>query len=434
MAMLSRLTRRLSGLLGNAGNAAPTPTAFPPRTSADTESAQTYEAIEGSACPQDVVLALDQCPVCGAAEFTKVCRYNRFVLFDRVPDADVSLYNYSLCHSCGVVFAARRPAGARYAWLLEHFEETIGRVALGQERSGKITISSHDLTDEGRKDLRRMAAHGVFVSSHLGLARRDYLPSLMNDRLAASVHAEILGSLLPLKTPRVLEIRSRLGSLSAILARLYDARCHVMTLFQNQQFLVQELYGMPVSSRIDFDAFQVPFEGTFDLIVSNHMLTHAVRPREFLAAVRERLAPGGHLYLYGEPVETEFLERGKSMFNTLNAFHLQTFDQASAIRALEANGFRVVFCAVRDDLFMALAQVADPADGEWTRMSDTERSRRRKEYRQASDTAILRVPESLRAPFAHEWDEVARRAVAAGTAVLTKDGRVTVKRVEVSGG
>ena len=307
-------------------------------------------------------------------------------------------------------------------------------VALGQERSGKITISSHDLTDEGKRDLRRMASHGVFVSSHLGLARRDYLPSLMNDRLAASVHAEILGSLLPLKTPRVLEIRSRLGSLSAILARLYDARCHVMTLFQNQQFLVQELYGMPVASHIDFDAFQVPFEGTFDLIVSNHMLTHAVRPREFLAAVRERLAPGGHLYLYGEPVETEFLERGKSMFNTLNAFHLQTFDQASAIRALEANGFRVVFCTVRDDLFMALAQVADPADGEWTRMSDTERSRRRKEYRQASDTAILRVPESLRAPFAHEWDEVARRAVAAGTAVLGKDGRVTVKRVEVSGG
>jgi SAM-dependent methyltransferase len=414
MAMLSRLTRRLSGLLGNAGNAAPTPAPPSPRKSADAEAAQTYDAIEGPACPRDVVLALDQCPVCGAAEFTKVCRYNRFVLFDRVPDADVSLYNYSLCHSCGVVFAARRPAGARYAWLLEHFEETIGRVALGQERSGKITISSHDLTDEGKRDLRRMASHGVFVSSHLGLARRDYLPSLMNDRLAASVHAEILGSLLPLKTPRVLEIRSRLGSLSAILARLYDARCHVMTLFQNQQFLVQELYGMPVASHIDFDAFQVPFEGTFDLIVSNHMLTHAVRPREFLAAVRERLAPGGHLYLYGEPVETEFLERGKSMFNTLNAFHLQTFDQASAIRALEANGFRVVFCTVRDDLFMALAQVADPADGEWT--------------------AILRVPESLRAPFAHEWDEVARRAVAAGTAVLGKDGRVTVKRVEVSGG
>jgi len=159
------------------------------------------------------------------------------------------------------------------------------------------------------------------------------------------------------------------------------------------------------------------------------MLTHAVRPKDFLATVRERLAPGGHLYLYNEPMEGEFLDRGKSMFNTLNPFHLQTFNEGSAIRALEANGFKVVFCTVRDDLFIAIAQAVDPAPP-WTRMEDNERGRRRSAYRVANDLAILRVPEHLREPFAKDWDGAVARTLEAGLATRTKDGRVKVNRVD----
>jgi SAM-dependent methyltransferase len=228
----------------------------------------------------------------------------------------------------------------------------------------------------------------------------------------------------------VLEIRSRLGSISEMLRRLYGATCSAMTIFENQRFLIEEVYKFPAACPIDFDAFTIPFEGRFDLITSNHMLTHAVRPKEFLATVRSRLTPGGHLYLYGEPMEAEFLERGKSMFNTLNPFHLQTFNQASAIRALEANGFKVIFCTVRDDLFLALAQAADPPRDDWERMPDTERMRRRSAYRVANDTAILRVPERLRAPFAKGWDAVVERALASGVATRARDGRIRVRRVE----
>jgi SAM-dependent methyltransferase len=244
------------------------------------------------------------------------------------------------------------------------------------------------------------------------------------------MHVEILGSLLPLRSPRVLEIRSRLASISAMLQRLYDANCCAMTIFENQRFLISEVYGFPASCPIDFDAFSIPFDGRFDLIISNHMLTHAVRPGEFLATVRERLLPDGHLYLYNEPMEGEFLDRGKSMFNTLNPFHLQTFNQQSAVRALEANGFKVIFCAVRDDLFLAIAQAVDPPLADWQRMSESERSRRRSAYRVANDTAILRVPEHLRAPFAKDWDAVVQRSLAAGVATRTRDGRIRVTRVE----
>jgi SAM-dependent methyltransferase len=430
--MLSRVRSGVRALLrsgsGDSTAIADRPTT---RVAVEEESARlTYDAEDDSTCPRGPILSLDACPVCGGVDSTKVSRYNRFVLFDRVPDDKAAVYKYSLCHSCGVVFAQQRPAGARYRWLLERFEETLGRTEVGAPRPGKFALSSSALGEDERAQLQRLVRNGVFVSGHSGLTRKDYLPSLMNDRLASSMHVEILGSLLPLKAPRVLEIRSRLGSISAMLQRVYGAECCAMTLFENQRFLISEVYGFPAACPIDFDTFSIPFEGRFDLIVSNHMLTHSVRPKEFLATVRERLLPGGFLYLYQEPVEAEFIDRGKSMFNTLNPFHLQTFNQPSAVRALEANGFTVTFCTVRDDLFLALAQAVDPSNDRWARMSDSERSRRRSAYRMANDTAILRVPEHLRAPFAGEWDEVVERALAAGVATRTKDGRVKVSRVD----
>jgi len=425
--MLSKVKTGVRSLLrGGAANAA---VAEKPPVPGDAE-VLTYDASNDTPCPAGPVLTLEQCPVCGGAESTKVSRYNRFVLFDRVPDSAAAVYNYALCHACGVVYAERRPAGERYTWLLERFEETLGRTEVGAPRPGKFALSSSSLSDADREQLRRMVANGVFVSGHRGLTRKDYLPSLMNDRLANSMHAEILGSLLPLRSPRVLEVRSRLGSISAILQRLYGAECAVMTLFENQRFLIEQVYGFAASCPIDFDAFSIPFEGRFDLIVSNHMLTHAVRPKQFLEDVRERLNPGGWLYLYNEPLEGEFIDRGKSMFNTLNPFHLQTFNQASAVRALEANGFSVVFCTSRDDLFLALAQAAGAPGDSWERMSDSERSRRRSAYRVANDTAILRVPAHLRAPFAKDWDAIVERSLSAGLARRAKDGTVKVNRVE----
>jgi len=429
--MLSKVKTGVRALLGGGGFAAPaTPKPAKPAAAAIDGETLTYDARNDTPCPAGPILSLDTCPVCGGTESTKVSRYNRFILFDHVPDAQAPLYNYSLCHSCGVVFARQRPGGERYRWLLERFEETLGRTEVGAPRPGKFALSSSALSDEEREQLRRMIGNGVFVSAHSGLTRKDYLPSLMNDRLASSMHVEILGALLPLKSPRVLEIRSRLASISAMLQRLYGADCCAMTIFENQRFLIQEVYGFPARCPIDFDAFGIPFEGHFDLIVSNHMLTHSVRPRDFLATVRERLVPGGYLYLYNEPMEGEFLERGKSMFNTLNPFHLQTFNQPSAVRALEANGFKVIFCTVRDDLFLAVAQAIERTDDNWQRMSDSERSRRRSAYRVANDTAILRVPEHLRGPFAADWDAIVERSLASGVATRTKDGRIRVRKVE----
>jgi SAM-dependent methyltransferase len=366
--------------------------------------------------------------VCGSPDATPhVCRYNKFITYERMPDAVSPVYDFSLCHQCGIVYATRRPSGARYDWLLEHFEETIGRTALGEQRSGKLTLSSYALTDQMRENLRRLAARGVFVSDHSGVTRKEFVPALMVDRFANAVHVELIGSLIPLRNARMLEIRSRLGGISAALHRLYNADCSVMTLFDNQQFLIQEVYGFATSCPIDFDEFSIPFEGQFDLIVAKHMFTHAVHPREFLATIRRHLRPGGHLYIYSEFVEAEFLDEPHSMFNTMNPFHMQTFNTPSAVRALESNGFRMVFCTMIDGHLAALAQMLAEVPSDWAPMPEEERRRRARLYRVASDLAVLQMPEPVRGRVADEWDGALERSLANRTAEILKGGRIKVQ-------
>src|SRR4030095_14813467 len=108
---------------------------------------------------------------------------------------------------------------------------------------------------------------------------------------------------------------------------------------------------------------------------------HAVHRQRFLETVRHRLRPGGHLYLYSEFVEAEFLEESHSMFNTMNPFHMQTFNTASAVRGLEANGCSMVFGTMVDGHFAGLARMLDDVHLGWEPMSERERKRRTRLYR-----------------------------------------------------
>ena len=381
-------------------------------------------------CPTERIEQLDACPACGGNESTPVCRFNKLIFFPHPPDAASYRYDYAICHACGIVSARLRPTGARYAWMVEHFEETLGRMDFGEKRAPNLILSSDPLTPETRARLETLAARGVFVSDHAGLTRKEYLPGLLSDRLSNSAHIELLGSLLPLKSPRVLEIRSRLGSISAALQRLYGATPHAMALFPNQQFLIEQVYKLPASVGIDYDRFEIPFDGTFDLIVANHMLTHAVRPREMLAALHDRLAPGGHLYAFNEPDEREFTIDGKSIFNTLNAFHMQAFDGPSFVRMLEANGFRVVFSTLYNGTEICLAQKGQ--QGSARPPIDPQSLKRRIEaYQKAENIAALLLPPHARKRI-EGWDALLQRALDEGLVEINRKGLVRLRRDETA--
>ena len=369
-------------------------------------------------------LTLDSCPVCGGGERTLVNPWNKFILIPKAPDQTSARYDYSVCHACGVLYATRRPVGSRYDFLLAHFGEVVAK--RGSRGTGEITnrlLNPYPLTDSDRDELRRLASHGVFVSDHLGLTGKQYLAPLLRDRFENCVHTDIIGSLLEPRGARVVEVRSRAGTILDGLRRAWGATVYAMPIWESQQFLLRELFDITTSPLIDFEHFTIPFDGDFDLIICNHMFTHALRPRDFFAELRRRLKPGGHIYLYHDPDDAEFLGGNQSMFATLNPLHMQAFDQASFVRALAANGFETVFIKGRNLHHLVLARLAT-SPPVMKPMTGKQRDARVDAYRQAFDRAVLGVDESLRPRVAAVWPAAVERAVAAGVADYDERGRL----------
>ena len=364
---------------------------------------------------------LAACPCCGSDGFTLVSEFNRFLTSGHAPDPCASHYDYSLCHGCGVVFARIRPVGPRFRTLLERFEDTLGRH--GKQGTGLDLLGSRRLTPDEAASIREAIGHGVFASANG--SGHPGLPAVLRDRLAVSAHVEILSSLMPLAAPRVLELRPRFGAIGAAIRRLYGGETFALPLFEVQQLVVREVAGTRADALLDYDQFTIPYDGSFDLVVANHMLTHAVKPAAMLAAIRERLAPGGRLYLYNEPDEADFLAGGKSMFKTLNPFHLQTFDLPSLKRALEANGFNPVFSTHYQNNCVVLAEVADPRVEP---LAPKARRRRLARYATARDRSILMLPDSLRGYFRDEWEDVIARAFTSGLVTLDDKGALRLSR------
>jgi len=363
----------------------------------------------------DEWLELPACPACGTADRTVVCEWNKLVLLDTAPDERARRYDYAVCHGCGILYATCRPFGGRYGYLVEHFEEVIDKNA------SNPLLNPHPLTDEDRDRYRRLIGRGVFVSAH---EDGDYLSGVFKDRFVNSGHVDVLGSLLTLRGARVLEVRPRAGTILEGLRRHYGADVYAMPMWESQQFILRELYGIQASDLIEFDDFSIPFDDPFDLIVCNHMFNHAVRLDRFLAEIRGALKPGGHVYLYNEIDDSEFLNSGQSMIATMNPLHLQACDRSSLVRALSASGFEPVFVNGRDRRnFCLMRRIEDP---DWTPVSKTDLEQRINRYQRARDRAVLRAPERLRGRFADVWSVTVERAVASGVARFDDGGQLRI--------
>ena len=358
---------------------------------------------------------LTMCPACGSKDRTVVCEWNKLVMLDSAPDALAGRYDYAVCHACGILYATGRPTGERYRYLVEHFEEVLDKNA-----ARNLLLNPYPLTDDDRRHYRQLIARGVFVSDHVG---GEYLSGVFKDRVENAGHVDILGSLVNLRDARVLEVRPRAGTILEGLRRHYGASVFGMPLWEGQQLILRELYGIE-SAPLDFDRFSIPFDRPFDLIVCNHMINHAVHLDRFLATIREALKPGGHLYIYNEIDDSEFLHGGQSMIATMNPLHLQAADRPSLVRAVSAAGFQPVFVKGRDKRnFCLMRKVEEP---NWTPISDPVLEKRIGLYQRARDRAVLRTPEEIRHRFADVWPATVERAVASGVARFDDEGRLRV--------
>jgi len=367
-------------------------------------------------------LSLDRCPFCGHDERTVVVEWNKLIMLAKAPDQQSARYNYSCCHRCGVVYAARRPCGQRFLFLLQHFGEVTGKAAADGVIPNPL-LNPYPLSDKDKEHLRRMAAHGVWVSEHLGLKTTEYVEGALKDRFENSVHVDLLGNLVKPTNARVLEIRPRAGTIAESLRRLYNADVSVMPMWESQKFLLKELYGFDAQGLIDYDHFHIPFDGRFDLIVCNHILVHSVRPAEFLREMHAHLNPGGFVYLYNEPEDRQVLQEGKSIIAHLNPLHMQTFDRAAMVRALAAAGFEVTFIKARNSSFLVLARAAE-STVHWTPISAAKLTQRIEGYRLARDRAILRLPADMRQRLGGEWAGAIEHGLASGTLEFDDQGQL----------
>ena len=372
-------------------------------------------AADRAAGTTDEWLHLPACPACGTGDRTIVCEWNKLMLLDTAPDDQAPRYDYAVCHGCAILYATRRPFGGRYGYLVEHFEDVIDKNAKNP------LLNPHPLTARDRERYRQLIARGVFVSDHQD---GDYLSGVFKDRFANAGHVDILGSLLEPRGARVLEVRPRAGTILEGLRRHYGADVYAMPIWESQQFILRELYGIEASELIDFDEFAVPFNEPFDLVICNHMFNHAVRLDRFLAEVRTALKPGGHLYLYNEIDDSEFLNSGQSMIATMNPLHLQACDRPSLVRALTASGFEPIFVKGRDKRNFCLMRKVESPD--WTPVAQEHLEKRIDLYRRARDRAVLRAPERLRGRFADVWSVTVERAVASGVARFDDGGQLRI--------
>jgi SAM-dependent methyltransferase len=393
--------------------------------SVDAEEPHWDPVIGGEAHPDPAGaewLSLDRCPFCGHPERTVVVEWNKLIMLAKAPDQQSAAYNYSCCHSCGVVYAARRPVGQRFHFLLEHFGEVTGKAAADGVIPNPL-LNPYPLSDADKDRLRRMASHGVWVSEHLGLKTTEYVEGALKDRFENSAHVDLLGNLVRPDKARVLEIRPRAGTIAESLRRLYQADVSVMPMWESQKFLLNELYGFEAKGLIDYDHFHIPFNGRFDLIVCNHILVHSVRPAEFLREIHAHLNPGGYVYLYNEPEDRQVLEEGKSIIAHLNPLHMQTFDRSAMIRALAANGFDVTFIKARNSSFMVLARAVEGKVA-WTPISPAKLTQRIEAYKLARDRAILKLPADTRQRLSGEWGGAIEHGLASGALEFDDQGQL----------
>lgn len=365
------------------------------------------------------MITLTACPACGANDATIVCRYNGLILVEDMQASELARYDHACCHRCGLVFASHRPAGEEFDYLSRNFNEFLGRP---DGADANPLDNERPLTDADRQALRQRLAGGWLASEHRDPSAANWMPWLLADRMSQGYHFDWLSASVPLAGKRVLEVRSKTGFLLDMLRRYHGADVFAMPMFESQQFVIEQLYGIPCSRRVDFEHFDIPYEGQFDLIVAKHLLTHAIHPEAMFQTLRERIAPGGYLYLFAETDDSFKFLKGKNLFGEQKCFHFQNFDLQTFVRCLNWQGFRVVFIRhpKRGDSEMTCLAQVDPGV-EKGAIPSADLAARLSMYEAWHDGSAMRLPEYVQQMMPREV-EAARQREAARTETLDRQG------------
>jgi len=369
------------------------------------------------------MLDLSACPACGGTARDLVLEFNGLVLLTYVRDSPLCRYNYSLCHTCGLVYATRRPNGEEVSWLYSRFDEFLGRTE-EEQTAGRVT----EITPDEREELNRRLSRGWLVSEEGQPSCDQWMADVFDERIINSFHANLIGSLIPIEGKRILELRATTGFILDVLKRRYGAAEVVaMPMSERHAAIIDALNPVP-TALLDFESLEVPFEGSFDIILARHMMTHAIDPFRLWQVLREKLNPGGYAYLYMEN-DDRVMQKRKNLFGEMKCFHFQNFDLPTLARVLRYQGLDPVFIrhprAGKTEI-VCLARRVDSVQSR--QIPASELQDRLALYVRWRDHSILSLDEELQNLFASELDAIKTREIAAGDATTDRAGRLVVKK------
>jgi SAM-dependent methyltransferase len=329
-------------------------------------------------------------------------------------DSPLARYHYVLCHGCGVVYAVNRPVGDELRYLYAHFNEYLGRA--------HTDLLSHEgpLTPEQKAEVRRRLAAGR-SGSDVRAKSADLGAMSCQEPALDSYHVNILASHCSLRGARILHMRTTCGATLDTLRQHYGATslC-AMTISEMHRFIITELNPMPCAM-IDFETLEIPFDELFDLIIANHILTHAQDPQRFFATLRSKLRPNGWICLYLENDDINmFRRKRKNLICELKCFHFQHFDVATLGRILSHQGFQVEHIGhprQGQSEIMCLARLDPSARPRAIERAELEQ--RQAMYRQWRDMSVLSCPPEVQVLWGPELKPMRQRALKDGYAEMS---------------
>lgn len=211
--------------------------------------------------------------------------------------------HWSICKDCGLIFAGLRPPGAgSSAWYLPLFKHS-------EERG-------YDA----------FPLPGAYVASKAKSNGRLY------DIIAARGLIRQGASLLHVRCATGELLRLAKQNLSADVWGLdFFAACvaHANTMLGETR-VAQMIEPEPLN----------PFpQKKFDVIIANHMTTHAHEPAVLISRFRDWLNDDGVLIVYNEPDHQLTLKSFKAYPRGINFFHKQLFTEATFISSMRCWGF-----------------------------------------------------------------------------------------------
>jgi SAM-dependent methyltransferase len=263
---------------------------------------------------QQTVLA--KCPCCFADKAELLFKAN-----DHSTNLFVSpgLKNgeYSLCHNCGVVYAALRstPQSARAYY--ELFSKT-------QRARYDVypPVTANSKRPIAKKIVRLLQERGLLQAGIVVLHVRCDSGALLNELRATNA----------------------------------DGIVHGLDYFESHVRYVRE-QGF-AAAPLNPGRIELPFGVKYDMIVSNHQLTHAIDPRDYLDRVRNALKPGGHILFYNETDHDLLFDSGSEHYRRAEMinYHKQLFVRESFEALLSEAGLDWEYLRHRKTSMMYLAR------------------------------------------------------------------------------